>query len=78
MSITISRMHEVDSWEMAVASGEVTKGTAEDVLRALAARMGCKLQITEQRVGTYEYPQSDTERGRLIAERNADGRHPIG
>lgn len=72
MSITISRMHEPDSWEMAVASGPVTKGTAEDVLRALATRMGCKLSITEQRVSNYSiFDQA------LIAERNADGRHPI-
>lgn len=85
MSITISRLHEPNSWEMAVASGPVTSGTAEDILRALADRMGCKLSITEQRVKSWDgaYTQEMTEQfseeqQRIIDERNADGRHPIG
>lgn len=60
---------------MAVAQGPVVSGDAETILRMLAARMDCAIEITAQRVSFH--PFSVTEEA-LIAARNADGRHPIG
>lgn len=48
----------------------------EGVVRQVAACLGARVEIHELRV--QRHIQSPAERMRLIAERNADGRHPIG